>query len=826
MAVNQGAIQLQIIINNKSLSVSKKHLVSLNVKRVIGDSANEFTLEVFDETAYQVENLLIGSAFPSITVKYSASTTLNKSVIFTGMCLDYNTAFTGRAMMLSITGILMNTGDVYDGWWFDKATIEWCGSEPEDRYYTDPSTGKTIHEWWIDGKNAATFANYKDNRDVCAIVVTDENGNPTAYFNPGRIFQRIIHKYNGDKLGSTYSGYMKGSYDATSTGQVKVSNVTDFTWNYFINKGFTQECAAAIMGNIEQESSFKPDCLQNRTHGPAAGLFQWENYDTKSKRWKTLYNYASNRGKSWTDVETQLDFAMSELEGYLRTYTGPNGAHGIYENGTPWGWPKEKLSLAQYKAYKDVNEATEIFSRVFERPRIPLMNQRKKYANNYLAQYKNKRSAQDIKQGGVYTTTKEAVVRIQPLINSSELGKIPVGKTVTALGDSLNNWVWISYIQDGGSELKGYILGACLTQDSLTSISYITDAATGNDGKELAGWGTGGTGNYKIAECDETRWIANLNTIQSNETAAQYITRVLCKSAVSDTGKDYVDETAGFKYWCDAKGHHFKALDYNKNSVSKINVSYGLRNSQIISFSISNLGAVAMVWGDKNKRDSVAVSSAAMSDLYNDTITAGGENILNANVSQEIIDSNKSVLNWYQDTLPAIQVKTSTTESDLSATLSNLYNELSEYAISAELTIWGEYSKGYTPGDYLDIVVMTAGGHRHYSSGVYMITSMEDNISGAGYTQTMRLLKLNKTSNNATTNQAISNPSLTVDESGNIIATYTKVTHIDEHTRAYELFDINGNPIGGNSSSSVGGGRWRPVVFINNILGGIKCLII
>lgn len=816
MAVNQGAIQLQIIINNKSLSVSKKHLVSLNVKRVIGDSANEFTLEVFDETAYQVENLLIGSAFPSITVKYSASTTLNKSVIFTGMCLDYNTTFTGRAMMLSITGILMNTGDAYDGWWFDKATIEWCGSEPEDR-----GSGDGEHEWWIDGKNAATFANYKDNRDVCAIVVTDENGNPTAYFNPGRIFQRIIHKYNGDKLGSTYSGYTKGSYDNTSGGNISTSNATDAAWSYFRNNGFTQECAAAIMGNIQAESSFIPNNIQGNGKGPAAGLFQWENYNTKSGRWKSMYNYASSKGKDWTDVQCQLEYAMSELEGCLNTYTGPNGAHGTYSNGTPWGWPKEKLSLAQYKAYKDVNEATEIFSRVFERPSIPHMDNRKKYANNFLAKYKDQNSARDIKQGGVYTTTKEAVVRIQPLINSSELGKIPIGKTVTALGDSLNNWVWISYIQDSGSELKGYILGACLTQDSLASISYITDAATENDGKELAGWGTGGTGNYKIAECDETRWIANLNTMQSNETAAQYITRVLCKSAVSDTGKDYADETAGFKYWCDAKGHHFKALDYNKSSVSKINVSYGLRNSQIISFSISNLGAVAMVWGDKNKRDSVAVSSAAMSDLYNDTITAGGENILNAGVSQEIIDSNKSVLNWYQDALPAIQVKTSTTESDLSATLSNLYNELSEYAISAELTIWGEYSKGYTPGDYLDIVVMTAGGHRHYSSGVYMITSMEDNISGAGYTQTMRLLKLNKASNNATTNQAISNPSLTVDESGNIIATYTKVTHIDEHTRAYELFDMNGNPIGGNSSSSsFGGGRWRPVVFVNNILGG------
>ena len=122
--------------------------------------------------------------------------------------------------------------------------------------------------------------------------------------------------------------------------------------------------------------------------------------------------------------------------------------------------------------------------------------------------------------------------------------------------------------------------------------------------------------------------------------------------------------------------------------------------------------------------------------------------------------------------LPSV-CKSSTTESDLSATLSNLYNELSEYAISAELTIWGEYSKGYTPGEYLDIIVMTAGGHRHYSSGVYMITSMEDSISGAGYTQTMRLLKLNKASNNTVSTQTVSSPDLKVDESGNIIATYT-----------------------------------------------------
>ena len=151
------------------------------------------------------------------------------------------------------------------------------------------------------------------------------------------------------------------------------------------------------------------------------------------------------------------------------------------------------------------------------------------------------------------------------------------------------------------------------------------------------------------------------------------------------------------------------------------------------------------------------------------------------------------MLNWYLDAVPAIQIKTSTTESELSATLSNLYNDLTNYAISAELTLWGEYSKGYTPGDSIDIIVMTAGGYKHYSSGVYMITSMEDNISGAGYTQTMRLLKLNKKSASVNSS-SITNPVLSIDESGNIITSYTGVNNI---TAGNELI-INKNSFGGS----------------------------
>lgn len=781
--MNQGAIQIQVTIAGKSISISKSHLISLHVKRVIGDSADDFTLEVFDETAIKVENLLIGSNFPTITVQYSSSKTLTKTVIFTGVCLDYNISFVGRAMMLSITGILMTTGDVHDGWWFDRANIEWCGNEIQNQgSIENPS-------YAIDGKNASVFRNYKNNRDVCAIVVseTDDQGNTTnrAYFNPGRIFQRIIHKYNGDKLGST-TGYNSGSYDASVSGQVDISDVTDFTWKYFQSLGFTQECTAAIMGNIQQESSFVPNSLQNKTHGPAAGLFQWENYDKKTSRWLSLSNFAKDRGKSWTDTQTQLDFAMTELAGCLDTYTGPNGAHGTYDNGTPWGWPYQKLDLAQYKAYKNVNEATEIFSRCFCRPSKPLMDKRKQYANNFLARYKNKNDFADLKEGGVYTTTKNALVHNNPSTMATVLGTISIGESVTVTVGSTNNWVKISYTRGDGSILKGWINGADLTNDSYAAASTLV--TVGDDGGgEIEGWGTNPTGStkYVIAECDDTRWVADLDTHQFNETAAQYITRVLCKAAVTDTGVPYSEETAGFKYWCDAKGHHFKALNYNDKSVSKIDISYGLQNSEIISFNISDIGSIAMVWGDKNKRNKVVLSASATSDLFGDIITVGGENVLGASlqVDKSVLDSSKAELNWYLDAVPAITVKSSTSQTDLDNQVSSTYNDLSEYAITAELTLWGEYAKTYSAGDFVDLIVSTASGKRHYSSGIYMITSLEDDISNSGYTQTMRLLKnVGRNVTSSSTSNTLSTPDLTVDGKGNIIATYTKTTKNEEST--------------------------------------------
>lgn len=491
----QGAIQIEITINNQSLTITKEHAVSLKVKRVIGDAADEFTLEVFDETAWQVENALMGSELAPISVRYSSSKNLKQSIIFYGTCLDYQVTFAGRATMLSISGVLSaSTGDS-SGWWFNTQAVEWCGGlenwAPEDS--SEPL-------WYVDGKTMledddidSNFQDWYKNEDVCAIYdfKKDEQGNtmymPTVYYNPSRIFKRIIKKYNGE--------------------------------------------------------------------------------------------------------------------------IGPYNANVDMETGNPIDMPSSS-------------------------PDAP-------------------------------------------------------------------SW-----------SLRDY-----------------------------------GAGKFILGQVDESRWIEGLDCYQQQgETAAQYINRVLCKAAITGTvsvvdgaphyDKAYEDETAGFQYYIKDGKHCFTKLNYG-SSIDKadvVNITYGMQNSEVISFSMSQIGALAMTGGKE-------VDASTTSDLYGDIITADGRNTFGVEISDEKAKENNKFTNWYYGLIQAVKVSSSSSSTKLSANISDVWDRLKKYTHSAELTVWADCSNKYVPGKFIDIIVMGAGGVRHYSSGVYMIISVDDSISSDGYTQTMKLVK-------------------------------------------------------------------------------------
>jgi len=43
---------------------------------------------------------------------------------------------------------------------------------------------------------------------------------------------------------------------------------------------------------------------------------------------------------------------------------------------------------------------------------------------------------------------------------------------------------------------------------------------------------------------------------------------------------------------------------------------------------------------------------------------------------------------------------------------------------------------------YVRLNVIFPGGHKHISSGLYIVTKQQDNISGSGYRTTLSLVKI------------------------------------------------------------------------------------
>ena len=140
-------------------------------------------------------------------------------------------------------------------------------------------------------------------------------------------------------------------------------------------------------------------------------------------------------------------------------------------------------------------------------------------------------------------------------------------------------------------------------------------------------------GAFPVAEIEECRWVKGIDTIQQDETAAEYITRVLCKNAITYTNNgssEYKDQVAGFQYYVDGEGHHFKRLNYlESNSTNTIELHFGSKDSRVISFSAANVGALVMAGYGSDEYKKILASTSTLDKLYGEAITAGGENVAN-----------------------------------------------------------------------------------------------------------------------------------------------------------------------------------------------------
>lgn len=164
-----------------------------------------------------------------------------------------------------------------------------------------------------------------------------------------------------------------------------VGNTTaEKIYNFFIANGFTNAGAAGMMGNLCAESALvttrlqgdysknysesekytekidngqisKNDFCYNGPNGGGYGLAQWTYHTRKAG----LYEYAKAKGTSISDLQTQLEYIIIELESIC---------------------PK---TLAVLKSTNDLREATKVVLYNYENPRYKNLSARLELAYQY-----------------------------------------------------------------------------------------------------------------------------------------------------------------------------------------------------------------------------------------------------------------------------------------------------------------------------------------------------------------------------------------------------------------------------------------------------------
>lgn len=122
----------------------------------------------------------------------------------------------------------------------------------------------------------------------------------------------LLYKATGKDYGVTefdFSIFDPANFQSLSDQYGGVSNIGGIPgqiYDFLLAKGVPPVGAAAILGNIEGESSFNPAVVNSIG---CSGLCQW-----KDGRFDKLKSLANSKGVSWTDVDTQLEHMWNELE--------------------------------------------------------------------------------------------------------------------------------------------------------------------------------------------------------------------------------------------------------------------------------------------------------------------------------------------------------------------------------------------------------------------------------------------------------------------------------------------------------------------------------
>lgn len=237
---------------------------------------------------------------------------------------------------------------------------------PCDQIFFTDSSGCICHTGLVTKVTASTVYTIEGNTSSASGVI--DNGGCTREKSYDRSYSRI-------------AGYGRPKFESEDgSAELSGSSYAEQVYNWGIDHGYTPQAICGILGNMKQESDVNPTCLQSPTPY-AAGIVQWERYDKCTGRFAYMKKYAESKGKTWKDLQCQLEFMDMELSGNDVEYGGDGYANTLLK--------KYAGSYAKFKALTDVEEAVRIFHDAFERSSIPNWSVRYNAANTFYEKFKN-----------------------------------------------------------------------------------------------------------------------------------------------------------------------------------------------------------------------------------------------------------------------------------------------------------------------------------------------------------------------------------------------------------------------------------------------------
>lgn len=382
----------------------------LNTMNKVEDMIDEFFYHKnTNSNSEEYSNSCIGAISPALISELSLPVKINSdNVTFTG---EYAYGITTAQMHNGVDLNLETTGtnegdDIYaiaDGEVVDIVSNVSCNKESDGNCDSKGSWIKLKHSILIDDTTYDFYSVYMNMQANSSVLKKGDKVNKddvigkvgkTGDANIAQVHFEF-HNENDTPIDPT------NLFIPCTSGQLVGDSVEEQIWFYFRNQGYSEAATAGAMGNLQAESGLEPrrvqgdipfseysinyttqvdnktisksDFIKNGPNGGGYGLAQW----TSSGRKENLYKYKEKNNSSIGDLQTQLEYLMTEVSGPGWNSTSK---HNLWENSS---------------GDSGVNDAADAYCEAFERPA----------KCNYADRRKNAQAIYDRNKGKSFSTS-------------------------------------------------------------------------------------------------------------------------------------------------------------------------------------------------------------------------------------------------------------------------------------------------------------------------------------------------------------------------------------------------------------------------------------